>query len=508
MSRQQPGEGAPFFDTQPRPRSERLRRGLGKVGAVAAAGVIGYGGGIMGADISPAEVTVGTAYQAEVSLSAAPTDTSSIRLMTTGGSLDVQFDSWVPIAPGIKVTPMLSDRSLELSGTKGFSVDSLIPSDQEIRQAVTSAAEQLALRFGIGTVSAEVLLLAGLSLYRRDRPDKRQLLAAGVAGLLAFGGVAGQTIEHYQPENYSTFTADGLLARVYNNRTLLDDIQTRSRQMEPFVTSLLSLSTELQQKFVTPESNQPAAAKFLLVSDIHGVDQYAMLKKIIGEEGITAVIDSGDLINFGRPQEIDALGFDKAIADLGVPYLFVLGNHDSDNPHHRDLLDRLAQIKNVVLLQPSSDQYAVATINGITVAGFNDPRYYGDEDKNNDQKEQPAIDSFNRSFADEPTPDIVVTHEPYAAEKVKKAGLTDNGHTHQAGLKENHIQVGSFTGGGLFHHVPDSEAGVSRDQPYAFDILTIDDTCTPQSLTRFSFQSIIQGEPQYNQHVRYNQQKE
>jgi predicted phosphodiesterase len=312
------------------------------------------------------------------------------------------------------------------------------------------------------------------------------------------GSVAGQTAVHYQPENFSTFTTDGLLARIYDSRTLLNDIEARSQQMEPFITSILTLSTELQETFVNPEAGEEIASKFLLVSDIHGVNQYAMLKKIIDEQGITAVIDTGDLVNFGYGEELVTSNLDSGIASLGVPYLFIKGNHDSSSPQSLELSSRLSAIDNVVLLQPDSNGYLEATINGTTIAGFNDPRYYGDSNTNNEATEEAAADRFNQSFADEPVPDIVATHSPLASQAIQQAGLTINGHMHRSALTDNHIQVGSFTGGGLFHHVPESEEESSINQPYMFDILAFDTSCQLQSLTRFSFRSIIQGKPQYD----------
>lgn len=481
-----------------RKRQERLHKGLGALGMAAATVVTGYAGGVLAASAFPAEVSIGDIYQTEVSLSASPADVSRIHLTTTAGDLEATFDAWTPPSPGIRITPRLNSQSVKMAQQTNFGIESFIPSADEEKQAITAAAEQLALRFGIGIIAAEALLLAGASLYKRGRPSSRQLLAGTAAGALAFSVAAGQAAFTYQPDNYSSFTTDGLLAHIYDNRSLMSNIQTRSRQTEPFISSLLVLSSELQQKFVAPESNQQIAAKFLLVSDMHDVNQYPMLKKIVEERGITAVIDTGDLTNFGYGEEMNASGFATSIENLGVPYLFVGGNHDKNSPDAQAVLTRLARIKNVILLQPDADTYTEATVNGVTIAGLNDPRYFGDDNKDNNQRETPAIERFNRSFADLPTPDIVAAHEPFTAGGIKKAGLTINGHMHQADLKDNHIQVGSFTGGGLFNHLPPNKEGINTEAPSAFDILTIDPLCRAQSLTRFAFRSVIQGQPQYD----------
>lgn len=497
MRENQPQEEISYPETR-RKWQARVRRGLGGLGIAATTVITGYTGGVIAASAYPAEVAIGDIYRAEVSLSASPADVSRIQLTTTAGDVEAAFDSWLPLSPGIKVTPRLNGESIERAQQTNFEIESFIPTNSEEKQAITSAAEQLALRFGIGVVAAEALLLAGASLYRRGRPSVRQMVAGTAAGALAFSVAAGQAAFNYQPDNYASFTTDGLLAHIYDNRSLLSNIKTRSQQMEPFITSLLVVSTELQQKFVPPESDQVIAAKFLLVSDMHGVNQYPMLKKIIDERGITAVIDTGDLVNFGYSEEINASGFATSIESLGVPYLITLGNHDSNGPDSDEISTRLSRIKNVVLLQPDADTYNQASINGVTIAGFNDPRYFGDDNKDNNKKQSPAITRFNESFADLATPDLVTTHEPYAAENIEKAGITINGHMHQADLKNNRIQVGSFTGGGLFNRTPNTKEGIDTNPPYEFDILTIDSSCQAQSLTRFAFRSVVQGQPQYD----------
>jgi len=447
----------------------------------------------------PAEVSIGANYRADISPSILPSDGSHIKIHTTFGEVTTSFDSWLPPAPGIEVSPIFTDSLIKTVEVNKFNFNALIPSDAELQSAVSSAAEQLALRFGIGAIAAEAILLAGASLYRQSHPDARQIATGVVAGALAFGTIAGQTALNYQPEHYSTFTVNGALASIYDNRGLLTDISARSQQMDPFITSLLTISGEIQQKVASPESDKPIAAKILLVSDIHGVDQYAMMRKIIVEQGITAVIDSGDLVNFGFAEEIDASGLAAGIESLGVPYIFAGGNHDSNSPNGYAVLTRLAQIKNVILLQPRPATYTVANVDGVTIAGLNDPLYYGSDPGTNDKRQTATTDLFNQTFADQPTPDIVVAHEPSAVEAIKKAVVKINGHMHQAYLdiSNKRIQVGSFTGGGLFHHTPD-DGKISTEPPYAFDVLTIDTSCGLQSLARFAFRSVLQGEPQYD----------
>jgi predicted phosphodiesterase len=249
------------------------------------------------------------------------------------------------------------------------------------------------------------------------------------------------------------------------------------------------------------------AARVLLVSDIHGANQYALMKTIVQQERIDAVIDSGDLVNFGSATEADAAGLFQGIASLGVPYLFVKGNHDGRSDVDRELLDRLARVDNVVLLEPDAQTFVVESIHGVRIAGFNDPRWFGDDNTNNAAKQKPAATRFNDAMADLPAPDLVVSHEPAAAKDVARAGIRVNGHLHATELEGSRIGVGTFTGGGPFSHfianstdaaADGNDAGELTGQPSAFDIATFGTDCRLASLTRYQFRNVIEGRPAYD----------
>ena len=293
------------------------------------------------------------------------------------------------------------------------------------------------------------------------------------------------------------------------NADLLEGVETRAEQVTPYLKNLLALSAALQDKYAPQALDQPVAARILLVSDIHGANQYALMKTIVQQERIDAVIDSGDLVNFGSATEADAAGLFQGIASLGVPYLFVKGNHDGRSDVDRELLDRLAAVRNVVLLEPDDETYVVESIHGLRIAGFNDPRWFGDDNTNNAAKQKPAAARFNAAMADEPVPDIVVSHEPAAAEDVARAGVRVNGHLHASQLEGSRIGVGTFTGGGPFSHFIASDGtgsangtkgdvGELTGQPSAFDIATFGTDCRLASLTRYQFRNVIEGRPAYD----------
>jgi hypothetical protein len=113
---------------------------------------------------------------------------------------------------------------------------------------------------------------------------------------------------------------------------------------------------------------------------------------------------------------------------LRVPYIFVRGNHDASSLIDQSLLEPINLVPNVVLLEPTPQTYTELVVNGVLLAGFNDPRFFGDESENIAHEEQPAADAFSRAYAGRPRPDIVITREPVAAKVVASATLLVNGY--------------------------------------------------------------------------------
>ncbi|NUO91247.1 MAG: metallophosphoesterase, partial [Dermatophilaceae bacterium] len=266
----------------------------------------------------------------------------------------------------------------------------------------------------------------------------------------------------------------------------------------PYFRNLLAVTQALQQKYVAGTVEGPPSARFLLVSDIHGANQYALMRTIIEEEDIDAVIDSGDLVNFGRVQEGDAAGIYRSIQSLGVPYIFTSGNHDQSSATDRAVLARMARIPNVVLLENPADGLRELSFRGLRITGFNDPRYFGDDNADPKGKAKPAADRYNAAVAEGPEPDLVVTHEPYAAEQVERGRILVNGHMHTPALEGNRIQVGTFTGGGVVSHYSEGPGEELNGQPYSFDIAQFGTSCELTSLTRYSFRNLLEGRPAYD----------
>ena len=468
-----------------------------------------YLGGVSATSLFPTSVQTRN-YSAEVRLSALPSFTSTIHSPTSFGDLDLEFDSPF-LAPGVDATVQVRDTITELFDNRRISIESLQPSSKEINDALGSGVTELGLKFAGGVHVVGIGAIVVIAYARRRRPTARQFVSTAVATVLAIGGTGAGVWGTYQPDQLSSFRTTGLLGTVRSNAGLLADVEARAEQVTPYVKNLLALSQALQEQFVPQGVTSPTVARLLLVSDIHGANQYPVMKQIIDDDQITAVIDSGDLLNFGSITEAELAGMFTSISALGVPYIFVRGNHDASSLTDQALLERMAQIKNVVLLEPAPQSYTEVSVNGVVVAGFNDPRFFGDDNLNNNQKQVPAAKAFNQAYAGRSRPDIVVSHEPAAVKMVTSATLLVNGHLHKDELDGNRIGVGTFTGGGTVTHLvlgqkgavdlgdqADDQSGAVETQRYAFDIAAFSQSCVLTSLTRYTYRNLIQGQPAFD----------
>ena len=268
--------------------------------------------------------------------------------------------------------------------------------------------------------------------------------------------------------------------------------------MTPYFRNLLAVTQALQQKYVAGNVNEPVSARFLLVSDIHGANQYALMRTIIEEEDVDAVIDSGDLVNFGRVQEGDAAGLYRSIQSLGVPYIFTSGNHDQSSASDRAVIARLARIPNVVLLEDAAGSLREVTFHGLRITGFNDPRYFGDDNADPTAKAKPAADALQRGGRRP----AGARHRRDARAVCRRAGRSrtparQRAHAHAGDRGEpdpgRHLhrrwrRLALLRG-------PGQELD---GQPYSFDIAQFGTSCELTSLTRYSFRNLLEGRPAYD----------
>ena len=388
-------------------------------------------------------------YQASVALDPNPLRTGELVATTAFGDLRLEFQG---VAPGIRAVPQVKANIAEVLSRPGVSLASLRPGPEELSAAIRDVAQcrDAALRARCARRRRR-----GARRVRRAPPTPRRPPRSwwpGSSAWLASTALTGLALyTTYQPGRQETFTSTGVLGTLQRNQGILSDVETRATQVAPYLRNLIALSTALQQKYEAAPLQSDTSLRVLLVSDIHAGNQYDLMRTIVQEEGVDVVVDAGDLVNFGTVEEAEATGLFTGIASVGVPYLFVRGNHDANSATDTALLDRLARIPNVTLLQDGAGDYTEVTVHGVRIAGFNDPRWFGDSGTGSPAKQAPAREAFTAAYAGRPAADLVVGHEPWSVEGLA-GGVLVNGHMHSVDLEGNRVQAGTFTGGGPFTH--------------------------------------------------------
>lgn len=470
--------------------------------------IVAFVGGVATTQLWPVH-TETDYFAADVSV--APTLSSTVELPMVVGDVVMTFEGPVP-APGLRAQVSVREEVTDLLRSGRLDAASLQPGQEELRAAIDHGAREVGWKFAAGALVTSLLVLLTYAVARPHHLG-RVVAAATTATAVALVGPGAAAYLTYRVDNVAEFRATSLLSLVQTNTGLLDNLASNASHGAVYVTNLLALSDALREEFTPGAAEVPVAARFLLVSDQHGMNQFPLMRQIVAGEGIDAVIDSGDLLNFGQPREGALTDIYAGIESLGVPYIFVRGNHDAVSAGDEAVLRRLSRIPNVLLLEPTAGELVRVDVNGVSVSGFNDVRYYNQRGADFGQEQAEAAQRFREATAGTVPTDLVVTHQPYAADRVEATGTTVNGHMHAPALERGHVQVGSFTGGGLvnqFRLPPLTEeaqeaaeedpetAGELQGHPYSFDILSVGQDCSIVSLTRYSYRNLVSGRPQYD----------
>jgi predicted phosphodiesterase len=186
--------------------------------------------------------------------------------------------------------------------------------------------------------------------------------------------------------------------------------------------------------------------RVLHVSDIQlNPHAFDLIDLLVDEFDINAVADTGDTTDWGTEPESR---FVERIADVGVPYLWVRGNHDSSAT-----AQAVAAQPNAVVLDGDA-----ATVAGLRLWGIADTRYTPNKDQpvgrdvERDRAEAFAPVVANRLAADQPPPvDVAMVHDArMAADIGGEVPLVLAGHSHTASedsIGETRVLTEGSTGG-------------------------------------------------------------
>lgn len=270
-------------------------------------------------------------------------------------------------------------------------------------------------------------LVSWLALRRRREP----LIAAGLTGalLLGIGGVGATT---WRPEAMATPTYTGLLV---NANSLIGNAQDIVARFDAYRASLEDLVANVGSLYSTLSALPPPGAAddtvaLLHVSDLHlNPAGFDLVQEVATQFQVDGVLDTGDVTDWGSPPENQLIA---SVGRLGVPYVFIRGNHDSATT--AELID--AQ-PNTTVLDDSATEIA-----GISIVGAKDPRFTPDKTTGDDDADPEVLTRSGERLAslieslDEP-PDVALVHDPKQAPPLE--GLTPvilAGHTHDREVTE------------------------------------------------------------------------
>ena len=219
------------------------------------------------------------------------------------------------------------------------------------------------MRSCVAVVSGATAL--GLAVYRRPR----RALAAGGLALTLLAASGGTAYATWNPKSVLEPKFSGLLSRapsvVGNARSIVTEFDVYQKELARLVTNV----TKLYDATSTLPAYQPdpSTIRVLHVSDIHlNPASWKIIASLVEQYKIDVIVDSGDTMDHGTAAEN---GFLDPIEDLGAPYVWVRGNHDSLTTQRY-----LEDLKNVHVL----DDGKAVTIAGLRFAGIGDPQFTPD----------------------------------------------------------------------------------------------------------------------------------
>ncbi|MFF5877343.1 metallophosphoesterase [Streptomyces californicus] len=314
----------------------------------------------------------------------------------------------------------------------------------EVTRDVAAGTRELAVRSCVAVVSGAAAL--GLVVYRRPR---RALAAGGLAlTLLAASGVSAYAT--WNPKSVLEPKFSGLLSSapslVGDARSIVTEFDIYQRELARLVTNV----TKLYDATSTLPVYQPdpGTIRVLHVSDIHlNPAAWHIIASLVEQYEIDVIVDSGDTMDHGSAAEN---GFLDPIRDLGAPYVWVRGNHDS-----RGTQEYLEKFRNVRVL----DDGAAVNVGGLRIAGTGDASFTPDRTGPGSNKEAARLEGMRLATAlrDQEragTPaDIAVAHDPNTARETDgTVPLVLSGHYHRRINEQlklgTRLKVEGSTGGG------------------------------------------------------------
>lgn len=287
----------------------------------------------------------------------------------------------------------------------------------------------------------------------------RSALTGALAGLLLAGSTGAATAATFDGAALAEPEYSGLLTVA---PTAVGDVRNIVEQFDRYRSQLVELVANVATLYDAAQglpSIDPGddTIRVLHVSDVHNNPQaFDLMRELVDQFDAAAVLDVGDITDWGSEPEARLL---SAIQSVGVPYVWVRGNHDSMQTQAA-----VAAQPNAIVLDGTG-----ADVAGLRIWGIGDPRYTPDKDQpTGADVEQEAAEMFAPEVDDlladdEDDADVVMVHDARAgADLAGDVDLVLSGHTHRPregriGRLTRLLVEGSTGGAGL--------RGLQRDEP-------------------------------------------
>lgn len=338
----------------------------------------------------------------------------------------------------------LSVESIDLAAAEKVisSPEALTELQRTAPDAATAAVvKAVAIAIGSATLAA---LLAGYLIYRRPR-RALQCGAVALAPLLVVTGVAAAS---FDPRQLSEPTFTGLLSRapyiLQEGVSTADRLESYRSGVHDITQSVTTLYATANQLPGAPVTSGPTVTTVLHVSDIHlNPQSFDLIRTLVEQFDVKVVIDTGDITTWGTPLESQTVA---PIGSLGVPYVFVRGNHDS-----AETAAAVAALPNAIVLDDST-----TTVAGLTVSGIGDFTFTPDGEGNSRAQAKEAANALARTInsrpVDSPPVDIALIHNPTGVAALSgDVPLVLSGHMHTRAVRlepsGTRVMVEGSTGG-------------------------------------------------------------
>lgn len=330
-------------------------------------------------------------------------------------------------------------------------------------------------------------LLAPLLLRARRA---REWLGAGLVGGGSVAAVLLLTLHTFDRRAFDNLTYVGSLRQappvIGLARTAFGSAQMLSDRLRGVAANVNTLYGRINAMSGSDDTAQ--AVRILHISDIHNNPAaVGFVQELASRFGVQAVVDTGDLTDFGTPVEASLT---RGLGQLRVPHVFVAGNHDS-----QATLRALSAARNTIVLNGQPAQVA-----GLTLLGVPDPSSaragVGSVDTS-----PAALASAGALLAADiralpRPPDMVCVHNPAEADAVLgRVPLVLCGHLHRPYVTRSGVTVicnaGTTGGAGLRYFdrsegVPLSAAVLSFSRPPHPRLLSIDMVVLSGALNEYS----------------------